>query len=156
MGAPIAPMQGYFVLAAKTGSIGMSNDIRVNNGASNWLKTKSTKTNNLKVRITSNEGFGFDEVLLQFGYAANQPGAAKLFSRMATAPSAYLYDAKKDLSVRYLTTITENTSIPINFRAGNDGNYYLSIGVESAVYDILTLEDKKTKKIIDLKINPKY
>jgi hypothetical protein len=36
----IPPTQGYFVRAATSGNIGTSNAVRVNSGASNWLKSK--------------------------------------------------------------------------------------------------------------------
>jgi hypothetical protein len=40
-------------------------------------------------------------VLLLFGYAENEGGALKLVSQSEAAPKAYLYDLKKELSVRY-------------------------------------------------------
>ncbi|CAM4175702.1 T9SS type A sorting domain-containing protein [Flavobacterium weaverense] len=152
----IAPTQGYFVRAATSGNIGTSNAVRNNNGANSWMRLKKTISENLIVRFSSNETYGYDEVLLQFGYPKNEPGAFKLFSRNDEAPSAYFTDLNNDLSVRYLTSTAENKSVPINFKAGKDGNYSLSIGVDSADFEILFLEDKKTKKIIDLKANPKH
>jgi hypothetical protein len=48
------------------------------------LKVKNSKgnNNNLKVRIASNEGLGYDEVLMQFGYPTNGVGALKLLVEM--------------------------------------------------------------------------
>jgi hypothetical protein len=151
----IAPAQGYFIRAASNGNISMSNEIRVHTGASNWLKTKGTDTNSLKIRITSNGGLGYDEVLLQFGYPQNEAGALKLFSQNELAPSAYLNDLNKNLSVRYLTDTIQNSKIPLHFKAGKDGDYSLSLD-ESATFNVLLLEDKKTKIITDLKINSTY
>jgi hypothetical protein len=151
----IAPAQGYFIRAASNGNISMSNEIRVQTGASNWLKTKKTDTNRLKIRITSNSGHGYDEVLLQFGYPQNEAGALKLFSQNESAPSAYLNDLNKNLSVRYLTDTIQNSKIPLHFKAGKDGDYSLSLD-ESATFNVLLLEDKKTKIITDLKINSTY
>jgi len=152
----IAPAQGYFIRAASNGNISMSNEIRVHTGASSWLKTKSTDTNSLKIRITSNGGHGYDEVLLQFGYPQNEAGALKLFSQNESAPSAYLNDLNKNLSVRYLTDTIENSKIPLHFKAGMDGDYSLSIDAEIAAFNVLLLEDKKTNIITDLKINSTY
>jgi hypothetical protein len=154
----IAPTQGYFVRAASSGTVSLTNASRVNDGASNWLKITSGKgtINNLKIRIASNEGHGYDEVLLQFGYPTNEAGALKLFSRSESAPSAYLNDLKKDLSVRYLTDTNENSQVPLQFKAGKDGNYAISIGNESTSFDVLLLEDKKTKTVSDLNVNPIY
>lgn len=157
----IPPTQGYFVRAASNGNITTSNAVRVNNGASNWLKTGRTKKkkieiNRLKIRIGSNDGNGFDEVLIEFGYPQNEAGALKLFSRNEAAPSAYLNDLNKDLSIRYLTNTNENSKVPLHFKAGKDGDFSLSIDTESLPFNILLLEDKKTKIISDLKVNSKY
>jgi hypothetical protein len=152
----IAPMQGFYVRAASNGSVGMTNTIRVNTGASNWMKTKNNKTNNLKVRIACDSSLGYDEVLVQFGASLNEAGAAKLFSTIKSAPSLYLTHGKEELTVLNLTDTFENTSVPLMFKAGSDGNYTLTINLESKDYEVLLLEDKKTKTISDLKVNPKY
>jgi hypothetical protein len=55
-----------------------------------------------------------------------------------------------------LTDTVENTSVPLMFKAGSDGNYTLTINLESKDYEVLLLEDKKAKTISDLKVNPKY
>jgi hypothetical protein len=152
----IAPTQGYFVRASSNGTIGISNATRVNNGASNWLRPIESNVNTLKARITSNDGHGYDEVLLQYGYPENQAGALKLFSQNEAAPSAYLYDLNKDLSVRYLTDTNENSKVPLHFKAGVDGGYSLGIDAEIYSFDILLLEDKKTNTLFDLKTNLNY
>ena len=152
----IAPAQGYFIRAVRNGSINISNAVRVNDGASNWLKNERNETNNLKIGVMSNAGHGSDEVLLQFGSLTNEDGAIKFFSQNEEAPSLYLKSLTKDLSVRYLTNTDENSKIPLHFLAGQDGNYELSVNSESALFDILLLEDKKTEVISDLKINTKY
>jgi hypothetical protein len=161
----IAQTQGYFVRAVDNGSIAMTNETQVHTGASNWLKAKnnstksakkSTKTKRLKIKITSNEGYGSDEVLLQFGFPQNEAGALKLFSQNETAPSAYLQYLQQDLSVRYLTDIDENSKIPLHFRAGKKGNYSLQLDTENTPSHLLLLEDKKRNQFTDLKINPTY
>ena len=152
----IAPAQGYFIRAVNNGDISMSNAVRVNTGASNWLKGTKNEINNLKIRITSSEGHGSDEVLLLFGYPENEAGAVKLYSQNEAAPSAYLYDLKKDLSVRYLTDTIENSQVLLHFKAGRDGNYSLSIDAEIGAFDILLLEDKKNNSITDLNVNANY
>lgn len=152
----IASMQGFFVRAETNGTIGMRNAIRGNTGASNWMKMKTTKTDLVKVQIVSAESYGSDEVLLQFGAPLNVPGAAKLFSTITTAPSLYLNQGKEKLSVLNLTSVNENPSIPLLFKAGKDGNYAVSIASERANFDTLLLEDKKTKIVTDLNSNPTY
>ncbi|MGK0327820.1 hypothetical protein [Polaribacter sp.] len=156
----IAPMQGFFVRADSNAAINMTNDIRVHTGASNWFKNVHTKNHenpeNIKVKITSQSGLGSDEVLLQFGASSNQAGAAKLYSTIKTAPSAYLTTEEGELTVRYLTNTTNNPIVPLSFKPGSDGNYTVSIDFDTATYDFVLLEDTKTKTKHDLKDNPTY
>jgi hypothetical protein len=154
----IAPMQGFFVRADSNANINMTNDIRVHTGASNWFKTNKNLKNleNIKVKITSQSGLGSDEVLLQFGASSNQAGAAKLYSTIKTAPSAYLTAEEGELTVRYLTNTTNNPIVPLAFKPGSDGNYTVSIDFDTANYDFVVLEDTKTKAKHDLKDNPTY
>jgi len=156
----IAPMQGFFVRADSNGNIDMTNDIRIHTGASNWFKTVNNKNyenpENIKVKISSQSGLGSDEVLLQFGASLNQAGAAKLYSTIKTAPSAYLNTGEGELTVRYLTNTTNNPIIPLAFKPGSDGNYTVSIDFDTANYDFLVLEDTKTKTKHDLKDTPTY
>ena len=156
----IAPMQGFFVRADTNATIDMTNDIRVHTNASNWFKPSSNKNyenpENIKIKITSQTGFGSDEVLLQFGASSNQAGAAKLYSTIKTAPSAYLTTGKGELTVRYLTNTTNNPIIPLAFKPGSNGNYTVSIDFDTAHYDFVVLEDTKTKTKHDLKDNPTY
>ena len=152
----IAPMQGFFVRAATNGNIGMTNSVRGTAGTSNWMRMKTTTAEIVKVQITSNDNYGSDEILLQFGAPANEAGAPKLFSTVTTAPSLFLNREKKELSVLNLTNVNENSSVPLMFKAGKDGNYALSIGNESASYEVLLLEDKKAKTITDLNLIPTY
>ena len=154
----IPPMQGFFVRAASNANISMTNNIRLHTGASNWMKLSNRKNtiSNLKVRIASDSGLGFDEVLLQFGYNSNEVGAAKLFSTSKTAPSTYFKEGKEDLSVRYLTNTNDNPIIPLMFKPGSDGNYTLNTGLDYIGFDYIVLEDKKTKTLHNLLENPTY
>lgn len=154
----IAPMQGFFVRAASNANISMTNNIRVHTGASNWMKPSRNNdfTSNIKVKISSEEGLGSDEVLLQFGHFSNELGAAKLFSTIKTAPSAYLNVGKDELSVRYLTDTIDNPFVPIMFKPGKDGDYSLNIDFEYGSFEYLLLEDKQTKKIHNLLDKPIY
>lgn len=156
----IAPMQGFFVRADSNANIDMTNDIRVHTDAGKWFKTVNNKnyknTENIKVKISSQSGLGSDEVLLQFGASSNQAGAAKLYSAIKTAPSAYLTTGEGELTVRYLTNTTNNSIVPLAFKPGSDGNYTVSIDFDSGNYDFIVLEDTKTKNKHDLKDKPTY
>jgi hypothetical protein len=156
----IAPMQGFFVRADSNASVHMTNDIRVHTNASNWFKPGANKnyenSKNIKIKIASQSKLGSDEVLLQFGAASNQAGAAKLYSTIKTAPSAYLTSGAQELTVRYLTNTTNNPIIPLAFKPGSDGNYTMRIDFDAAHYDFVVLEDTKTKVKHDLKDTPTY
>jgi hypothetical protein len=152
----IAPAQGYFIRAMSAGEISMSNAVRVHAGASNWLKEIKKESNTLKIKITSSEGHGSDEVLLLFGYPENEAGALKLFSQNEAAPSAYLYALNTKLSVRYLTDTIENSKIPLHFKAGKEGSYTLSVASQIGTFNTLLLEDKKNNSVTNLNANPNY
>lgn len=154
----IASMQGFFVRAESNANISMTNNVRLHTGASNWMKpSKSTNIlSSVKVRITSDSGLGFDEVLFQFGHNSNEFGAAKLFSTIKEAPSTYLNVGKENLSVRYLTDTIDNPMVPIMFKPGKDGKYTLNIEVDYGSYNYLILEDKKTETLHNLLENPNY
>ena len=156
----IAPMQGFFVRADSNASVQMTNDIRVHTNASNWFKPSADKNydhpENIKIKIASQSKLGSDEVLLQFGAASNQAGAAKLYSTIKTAPSAYLTSGEQELTVRYLTNTTNNPIIPLAFKPGSDGDYTMSIDFDAANYDFVVLEDTKTKVTHDLKDTATY
>lgn len=154
----IAPMQGFFVRTGSNATIEMTNDIRVHTDASNWFKnnTNFEKLQNIKVKITSESGFGSDEVLIQFGASANQSGAAKLYSTIQTAPSTYLTTGNEELSVRYLTNPTSNPKVTLAFKPGATGSYTVSTDFDTANYDFVILEDKKAKINHDLKDSPTY
>lgn len=157
----IGEMQGFFVRAATNANIVMTNDVRLHTGASYWMKTGQTKTSlniitQLKVKIESQAGFGSDEVLFQFGHQNNAAGAAKLFSNNKNAPSIFTNLESEKLSVKYLTDITQNSSIPISFQSGENGQFTLSFDSENANFEYLFLEDKIQKTIYNLLENPIY
>ncbi|WP_366186375.1 ice-binding family protein [Flavobacterium ovatum] len=152
----IPPTQGFFVRASTEGSVAMSNAVRVNNGASNWMKIKAEKENRLKVKIESKDGNGFDEVLAEFGYDSNEAGALKLFSRSLVAPSIYWNESNKDLTVRYLTNVIENSKLPLLFKAGKSGSFTMTLDYHISNLSTFLLEDKKTNTIQDLNESPSY
>lgn len=145
----IAPMQGFFVRAASSGNIGLTNDTRVHDGASGWFLPPNF--GKLTVQVESAAGNGFDEVLLQFGYPKNEPGAAKIFSPKSDAPSLYMTQKGKDLSVRYFTNTAENPTVPLHFKPGSNGLFTFSANFDYDEFDYLLLDDKKLKVTQNLK-----
>ncbi|MBC5839736.1 hypothetical protein [Flavobacterium muglaense] len=79
-----------------------------------------------------------------------------MFSRSVTAPSLYWNQENADLSVRYLTDVVENASIPLQFKAGKDGSFEMTFDEHIANVTTFLLEDKKTKTIQDLNLTASY
>jgi hypothetical protein len=151
----IAPMQGFFVRAAGTGTLGMDNTVRVHNGASDW-KNSTRDHNRISVVVASDENDKTDEVRLVFGCDENRPGAAKLFSPVPEAPSLYLEDGTRYHSVRYLSGTAENPSVPVLFRAGAGGLHTLRISFDPAQFETVMLEDRKEHYRQNMKIVSGY
>lgn len=147
----LAPMQGYFVKAAGTGNLGFDNSVRTHTGAGNWFKNSRIKNGVIRVTVESEDSSGTDEALIQFGYSDSKQGATKLFSHVATVPSLYMRSSNKDYSVRYMTDTAENTSVPVEFKAGKDGFYNLAFNFDSKEFDFVQLEDRLLKTYTSLK-----
>jgi hypothetical protein len=152
----IAPMQGYFVQAASAGNLGMDNGVRVHNGAGNWFKSAESTPGTLSVMVQSEETGNFDEVQLEFDHQENQPGAKKLFSRSARAPSLFLPIGNEYCSVRYLTDTTDNPMVPLMFKPGNDGTYTLNCDFDDHDFEIVMLEDRPKHYIQNMKTKNTY
>ena len=150
----IPPMQGFFVIASDNGNLVMDNNVRVHDGASNWLKNTETTGNILKISVTSEENYGSDEAILEFDHESTIGGAAKMFSFVPTAPSIYLPKQSKDYSISFLNSISENNIVPVSFQAGADGNYTLIFDFDSL--DYIQLLDKTTNLKYNLKDAPHF
>lgn len=143
----IAPMQGFFVQAESAGNLSMDNDIRILDGASNWFKSENQEQQKLSIIAKSDAGYGSDEIHISFGYNVNEKGSKKLFSNISTAPSLYMGNENKYLSVSYLNTTDANSTIPIFFKAGANGIYSIYSAVDPIQFDTVLLQDLKTGAI---------
>ena len=146
----IASMQGYFVRAASAGNLTLDNTVRIHEGANVW-KNAEINPEKFSLIVQSEADSTSDESLILFGYPSDQSGAAKLFSPISTAPSIYLNSGDKNYSVRYLTDTIDYPAVPVMFKAGRDGNYSLSCNFNDDQFKIVLLEDRKTKKIQNMK-----
>ncbi|GAB1405233.1 hypothetical protein MASR1M74_24130 [Lentimicrobium sp.] len=135
----IAPMQGFFVIAANAGDFGFDNDARVHNTQS-WLK--SGNDNALRLSVTAPANAGRDEVMLDFGHESSQGGADKWFSMSADAPALYVPTPERDYSIRFLTNIVDNPIIPVAFKAGVDGEYSIQANFSTASFSSIKLIDQ--------------
>lgn len=153
----IPPMQGFFVKAATNGTIGLANDIRVHDGANFWRSPPDDPLKDkIVVRVASQAGDGYDEIILQFGYPSDEPGAAKIFSHVPSAPSLYMAFGNMDYSIGYFTQAENHPSVPFIFKAGRNGKFTLSADFNQEDFNFLTLEDRKTGTLQDLKKYPSY
>ncbi len=152
----IAPTQGFFVKAESTGNLTFSNPIRVNNGAGNWLKKSTVDADQLRVFVSSIEGFGSDEVILEFGHPSVSGGSPKRFSIVETAPQLYIPSGKHRFSIKLSGKSGESPVVPLAFKPGADGNYKLNFRFNSGEFRILSLMDKVTGIVHDILRNPEY
>jgi hypothetical protein len=120
------------------------------------LKNNLFDNQSFSVVLKSLEGSGFDEVLLEFGYPENEPGALKLFSKVVTAPSLFFPNSDKNLSVRYLTEPEKNPTVPLMFKPGHNGMYSISCNFKPANFKTVILEDRLRGYLQDLKSKAAY
>ncbi|MCX6229266.1 MAG: hypothetical protein NTV75_08870 [Bacteroidia bacterium] len=151
----IAPMQGFFVRAASSGTLGMTNAIRVANGASDW-KSASFDPDVLSITVASEQNSGSDEARLLFGYPQNQEGAPKLFSPATTAPSLYLAEGTKNYTLRYLSDTLVNREVAVLFKPGTTGRYTLTFDFDPALFKTVILEDRQAKTVQNLNSQSTY
>ncbi len=151
----IAPMQGFFVRAASSGTLGMTNAIRVANDAYDW-KSASFDPDVLSITVASEQNSGSDEARLLFGYPQNQEGAPKLFSPATTAPSLYLAEGTKNYTLRYLSDTLVNREVAVLFKPGTTGRYTLTFDFNPALFKTVILEDRQAKTIQNLNSQSTY
>ena len=141
----IAPMQGFFVLAATAGNLEFNNNSRVHNSAGAWLRSAELASGEtLRLKVAAASGSGSDEVMLRFGADSDDKGSAKLFSPVDVAPSLYLPVTNKNYSIRTLTTVERNASTAVSFKAGSADTYTMTCEFDASLTDAVLLEDKRT------------
>lgn len=153
----IAPTQGFFVKSAVvSGILGMTNDVRIHNDAGNWLKVSKGFGDALHLIVKSIDGFGYDEVMLEFNQPKSASGSPKKFSFIKKAPSLFIPKNGQNYSLQLLGKSAEYPVIPIAFKAGEKGTYSIEAVYPTGLFDMLELHDKQTGIIHDLKNDPSY
>jgi hypothetical protein len=150
----IGPAQGFFVQATSAGNVGLTNAVRVTNSGAQLKNTLPAEA--ISVSVSGNSTSFSDEIRIEFGYTSNDDGAAKWWSMYSEAPSLYSVKNDKKLSLNFLTSISENPSIPVAFKAGIDGTYQLAADFESSMFGSIALVDLKTGTEHNLLTNPVY
>jgi hypothetical protein len=151
----IAPTQGFFVLAASSGNLVMDNNVRVQN-TNDWFKNSHLQGQNISLTVESEDGYGADEVMIDFGYPANEKGTKKLFSNSSIAPSLYMGSKGNYQSVQYLTNIINTPKVPLLFNAGKSGFYTLICKFDNNEFEVLSLKDRKTNTLHNFKESNTY
>ncbi len=152
----IAPTQGFFVKAGQTGELFMDNSVRVHAGAGNWMKSAAANQNKIIIDLESSEGYGKDEVVVEFGHNEPLTGTSKKFSLVPSSPSLYLPDEKDFYSIRLLGEKENYPVFPVSFKAGVNGSYNLTVSFDSDAFEVLELYDKVIGEWHDLKENGTY
>lgn len=151
----IAPMQGFFVRAANTGTLNMDNSVCVHESTS-WFKNTISNPAMVSVFVQKESDNSSDEIRLQFGYMENQSGAEKLFSYVRSAPSLYTSFEGENYSVRYLSDVLDNPKVPVMFKPGTDGNYTLICNFDADEFETIMLEDKQMNYLQNVKDKNSY
>ncbi len=149
----IPPAQGFFVQAAQSGNLGMTNEVRTNIGSDNWLKSKK---NILFVSLDSDEGLGNDQVVIEFGHPENSGGTPKKFSFINWAPSLYIPRDNICYSMIMLSEPAKSPVIPLAVKSTREGSYRLTIHTDHGMTDLLMLTDQKTGASQDMLKEPVY
>jgi hypothetical protein len=146
----IAPEQGFFVQAASSGNVNMTDDVRCHSTQA-WLKASG---NSLRIIATSSLNEYSDEVMMEFGHQVTS-GAEKWFSLYPDAPSLYLPIGENIYSLRFLGEILENPVIPLSFQPGQNGNFTITANGTEFFTNVI-LQDLKTGTSQEMKTNPVY
>ena len=152
----IGPMQGFIVAASGSGNLIMDNNVRVHNNAGTWLKNTETESNTIRIKALSENGYGSDEAIVEYGHAGNTGGAEKMFSFVETAPSVYLPKDNTDYSISFLKSVTDTYLVPLNFKAGADGTYRMEFTFDPSAFTMAELEDHSTGMRQNLKESTVY
>jgi hypothetical protein len=146
----IPPTQGFFVHASQSGTLGFTDDLRVNDGSSNWLKSKGEKPELFFLAVYSEDGNGDDEIMLEINQDESKKGTFKRFSFVPAAPSLWIPKSGQYFSSLMIDSLTQYPVLPLSFTAGTSGSF----SIESLFYqdsiETALLKDKKTGETIDL------
>jgi hypothetical protein len=155
----IAPMQGFFVKAATTGSLTVSGKSRV--GKFNDSKI-ILKNNSIKLKLNDSQGLS-DEVLFRVNPNAtygfdDELDAIKLQGNV-DSPSLHM---KSEDDVKYavntIPSVNSSNNIPLTIECSKGGMFTLSAkGSRNFEYSCpVVLEDRQLNKFIDLRSDSVY
>jgi len=148
----IAPMQGFIVTAASAGNLSMTDAVRVHSTQA-WQKSGNE---GFRLKVNAPGKKGSDEISFELGHNSSIGGAAKWNSFVAEAPSLSTPKSGTEYSISFLESLTNETVIPVTFKAGIDGQYSLAANLENLSKAQIYLVDIKLNKTQNLSDNPVY
>lgn len=156
VGRFIAVNQGFFVLADQTGTLTMDNDVRVHQGAGNWLKSPKKFTDIIFLTIESKNKKGSDEVMIEMGSFNPPYGTAKRFSFVQSAPSLFIPRNGMFYSAIFGNDVNQHPVVPLSFTPGSTGDFIVTASFEEEFIETALLHDKKLNIKHDFTLSKKY
>ncbi len=154
----ISSMQGFFVHATDNGTLGVTNDVRVDETQAYLKKSNDQPNNLLKLRIEKGN-YNDEAVVLFYPNATqnfdNEFDAYKMFSYNPDIPELYTtIQSGSQLAINTLPVILNDTTIPLGFKTEQSGNYTID-AVENTFNDntSIYLEDLVKNEVVDLRIS---
>ncbi len=145
----IAPGQAYFVKAATTGSISLTNSVRIHRNPS-YLKESDEIERLIRLKIISLNTNYSDEAILEFGHES-YGGSEKMTGFTEKAPSLMLPFEGSDYAIRFMQDSDDEHLVPLRFIAGENGEYAFRTELDATYFRMAQLEDVMTGQIYDLK-----
>ena len=133
----VACMEGVFVKATATGQ------------SVTFTPGGSKESSKIDINVLKDRGATIDRAIVRF----NEGGQLPKF--MLNPENTKIYIPQNGDQYAVVSSGNEN-SLPVNFKAKENGTYTLNIEVENVDMDYLHLIDHKTGDDVDLLVNPNY
>lgn len=136
----IEPMQGIFVIATEDGE------------TMTFTKQETANDNQGKLVLNINKERGnlVDRAIVRIGESSLLP------KFMLHENSSKLYIPQNGNDYAVIAADNETEQLPVNFKATENGTYTMSVDVENAEFELLTLTDHQTGAQVNLLVTPNY
>jgi hypothetical protein len=153
---PVIPaMQGFFVKAKQTGTIGLSDAVRVH--STEAFRKSETVSPVQQIRLALTDGKTTDEAVLFFEDSYDgEISSEKRFSELETVPQLAINENGNQLVYNSYQTIPEVQTIPLFTRITEEGEYTIKTSDYDFSAGSIALEDTKTGKQINLSAGMEY
>lgn len=150
----IAQGQAFFVKASTTGSMSMTNSVRIHRNPF-YLKESNEIERFIRMKMISLNTNYSDEVILEFGHESFG-GSEKMTGFTEKAPSLMLPFEGSDYAIRFMKNMDSDHLVPVRFIAGENGEYTFHSDLDGAFFRMAQLEDIMTGQIYDLKTHSEF